>query len=87
MKKFKIYIIINILLFLTILNCEIFTITTTQKSGRTYVSNNWEIVEHNGWLQTEKLKVEGGWIYRSTRPNYSNSGIGMCFVPSTNRGK
>jgi hypothetical protein len=42
----------------------------------------WEILEQHGNIQTARLRVDGGWLYRETRLGYEEGHVALCFVPN-----
>ena len=38
---------------------------------------DWEVVQENQTDKTERLRVVGGWLYRTT----TSSGVALVFVP------
>jgi len=43
----------------------------------------WENVNEDSGAKTARLRVEGGWIYRTVAFNTRSSAIAMVFVPDT----
>lgn len=46
------------------------------------MSNVWEnVADDEDNLRTERLRVPGGWLYRTSRLGFSVFGVAMVFVP------
>ncbi|UTC29684.1 hypothetical protein BAJUN_00540 [Bajunvirus bajun] len=45
--------------------------------------NKWELLTEEAAEKTDRLKVEGGWVYRTRTVYTGGSSPAMCFVPDT----
>lgn len=41
---------------------------------------DWEVLQENATDRTERLRINGGWLYRVI--TYSNSSVALVFVPA-----